>query len=235
MISRFVKPVVQGWLRAMSRLWSWLGRSKDQISALQSLVAIVALAVGAAWVLIHFDIPSELAAEVRLEQTVTAHKALDDVSILQVDVTLTNSGKKSITYACHQIFINEFLPLSDENAENLRRGVKSNTNFDYKPTPMKALHEGNTGLVAPASSSTSWRGFYSISPYAWQYVSIQDKSTKVKSIVVRSRFYADPQCLPKLDRDQSLSFNEVTSVFDMEANTSAPSSQQQAAGPSNRP
>ena len=81
-----------------ARLWYWLAQSKDQLLALQSLAAIFALVVGAVWVLIHFDIPSELIAEVSLEQTVKAYKALDDATILQVDVTLTNSSKRSATY-----------------------------------------------------------------------------------------------------------------------------------------
>ena len=65
-----------------------------------------------------------------------------------------------------------------------------------------------------------------MSPYAREYISIDDKSAKIKSVIVRSRFYADPQCLPELDRNESLSYKEVTSIFDMEANTSAPSTQQ---------
>lgn len=103
-----------------ARLWYWLAQSKDQLSALQSLAAIFALVVGAVWVLIHFDIPSELIAEVSLEQTVKAYKALDDATILQVDVTLTNSSKRSATYYCKEIFIMEFLPLSEEDAKSLQ-------------------------------------------------------------------------------------------------------------------
>jgi hypothetical protein len=49
-----------------TRLWFWLAQSKEQLSALQSLAAIFALVVGACWVLIHFDILSELIAEVSL-------------------------------------------------------------------------------------------------------------------------------------------------------------------------
>ena len=104
-------------VKIVAHPWRWLAQSKDQISALQSLAAIFALVVGAVWVLIHVDILSELVAEVQLEQTFKAYNALEDVTILQVDVTLKNASKRSVTYYCKEIFIKEFLPLSKEDAE----------------------------------------------------------------------------------------------------------------------
>jgi hypothetical protein len=66
-----------------------------------------------------------------------------------------------------------------------------------------------------------------------------DEQARVQPDQKRRRnqqFYADRQCLPKLDRQEKLSpDNEVTSIFDMEANTSAPSTQQQPNGPSAPP
>jgi hypothetical protein len=67
------------------------------------------------------------------------------------------------------------------------------------------------------------------------YVAVDDKSTRIKSIVVRNRFYAGPECMSKLDRNATLPFEEVTSIFDMEANTSVSSTQQQAAEPPGLP
>ncbi len=207
---------------AAHRLWYWLGQSKDQWAVLQSIATIFALLVGAAWVLINFDILSEWIAEVSLEQTVKAYKVLDDAIILQVDVNLRNSSKRSVTYYCKETYIMEFLPLTEEDAKTLRASVKKDINFYYTPPQMKALHEG-IRLVVPANGSAVARSFWSVSPYAREYTSIDDNSAKIKSVIVRSRFYADPQCMLKLDRNEGLSYEEVTSVFDMEANTTAPS------------
>ena len=210
-------------------------QSKDQLSALQSLAAVFALVVGAGWVLIHFDILSELIPEVSIRQTVKAYKALDDAIILQVDATLTNSSKRSATYYCRQTYILELLPLSKENMENLRGSMAQTKGFDLEPMPMKAIYNG-VRIVVPANSSISESGVYAVSPYARQYISIDDTSTKIKSIIVTTAYYTDPHCLPKLKRHENLSsYTETSSIFDIESNTSEPSTQVQKNDPSSLP
>jgi hypothetical protein len=80
-----------------ARPWLWLAKSKDQISALQSIATTIALIVGGVWVLTNFDFLTEWVAQVRLDQKVRSYRALQDALLVQVDVTLTNSSKRSIS------------------------------------------------------------------------------------------------------------------------------------------
>jgi hypothetical protein len=173
------------------------------------------LGVGAVWVVVNFDILSEWKAEVSLEQTVKAYKVPDDATVLQVDVNLKNSSKRSVTYYCQRTEILELLPLTETNTKMVRDSVKPNTNFNYSPPQMKAIRallNNGEGLIAPANGAAAARTCWSVSPYPRDYdASIADKSAKIKSVIVRNRFYEDSDCKPKLDRGENLIRNkEVT-------------------------
>jgi len=205
-------------------LWHWLAQSKDQISALQSIATVIALIVSACWIVRNFDVLSEWTPQVRLDQTVKTYTPLNDAILLQVDVTLTNSSKRSMSFHCHDVFIKEFLPLSKENADNLRRGLSPDVNFSLNPPPMKSFH-WEEELVVPAEGSATWRNFFSVSPYASHYISIEDKSAKIESIVVINGFFADPGCVAKQTANSGPLYKEVTSLFDISTNKNISSTQ----------
>jgi len=203
-----------------------LNSNKDHISSIQSIIAMIALIIGGAWVLLHFDLPSELLPEVNLQQTVTSYPVMDDATVLQVDVTLTNHSKKSEMFYCGQTVICQFSPISDDNQKTVHDSLGPNVAYDMHPPIMKAFHF-EIDLLVPAGGSATWRRYYSVSPFMSFYVPITlDNTKRIESIGVSNNFYDEKNCYQKLNLHQDLKRIGIYSIFDMKSNKTQSTTEQ---------
>jgi hypothetical protein len=211
------------------RFLNWLGSAKDAASTIQSIASTVALIVAGVWVLTLLDIKSQFVAEVNLDQKIAAYKVQDNAFLIQVDITLSASTKKSATFWCQGTIMEAVDPLSKGMRELVAKNADMNMDLRVKFPKVKELWHGGQ-IVVPANGSFFTRSYWAIH----DYVPGEGEGTKVRYLAINSRFFPERDCDEKLQRNKRAEYKEVTTIFDLQSNSSGPSTQQES-GPSSGP